>query len=39
MDVTEHGLYIVKDSYFDEFVSPGWIWTVNWNCGSVALER
>ena len=26
MDVTEHGLYIVKDAYFDEFVSPGWMW-------------
>lgn len=26
MKLKEHGIYIVKDSYFDEFISPGWMW-------------
>lgn len=26
MNITENGIYLVKDSYFAEFHSPGWMW-------------
>ena len=26
MQLQEHGIYIVKDTYFNEFASAGWMW-------------
>lgn len=26
MELTVHGIYLVKDAYFDEFKSNGWMW-------------
>lgn len=29
MEVEEHGLYIIKDSYFEEYPGHGWMWNKN----------